>query len=292
MKKKKTSWFLVPLFASGIILGLAYIRDPQEVQKFLKVLFRSPNSETIETLKTPSVEPTPEAELTSQAAINAKRNAEVFREIYEVIFAKEPKDRGEFGNWVDTLNQGASLEGVYNGLVYSKEYRRLETIGDSASAEALRVFGEELALLEVELPNPTRFVRESGSSELVPAPAPAPSTVSMVQPTPEPTPAMLAEGYSKQFIGASIYTLKRVLGAEALKIVSSKSEYREKQAFWYSKWVARIARKNVDFGLVLRNKPDEALHFKWAVENSEDRLKWEVLNRLHRVLNEANKPKH
>jgi hypothetical protein len=115
------------------------------------------------------------------------------------------------------------------------------------------------------------------------------------QPSPDPssapTPRVLAAKYLTQFIGASIFTLKRVAGDEALKVIGSKSQFREKLAMWYSKWVVRIAQRNVDFGISLRNKSDEAFHYKWAVESPEDRVKWEVLNRLHRVLNDANKQK-
>ena len=50
-----------------------------------------------------------------------------------------------------------------------------------------------------------------------------------------------------------------------------------------------MAQRNVNYGIALRNKADEAFHYKWAVENAGDPVKWEVLNRLHRVLNEANK---
>jgi hypothetical protein len=93
------------------------------------------------------------------------------------------------------------------------------------------------------------------------------------------------------FVGASIFTLKRVLGDEAIKVMAAKAEYKEKFALWYSKWVVHMASRNVDFGIGLRNKPDEAFHYKWAVEASPEKLKWEVLNRLHRVLNEANRQK-
>jgi hypothetical protein len=110
-------------------------------------------------------------------------------------------------------------------------------------------------------------------------------------PIPKPDPKVLSEQYTKQFIGASIYTLKRVLGDEALKLINTKIQLREKLALWYSKWVCRVAQRNVDFGVALRNKPDEAFHFKWVMESQDDRVKWEVLNRLHRILNEANRQK-
>jgi hypothetical protein len=244
-------------------------------------------------------------EYSSAAAKNAKANAEIFHEIFQCIFMREPKDRSEFGNWVDTLNQGASLEGVYNGLTHSSEYRKLEALHTGASAEAVRVFAEELAWLESELPIPTQFDSTSASplpvignpdavdgQEISFPQKLANPNLASPGPSPKVDLKVLAEGYLRQFIGASIFTLKRVLGEEALRVVAAKSQYKEKLAIWYSRWVVRIAQqRKVDFGIPLRNKPDEAFHFKWVVEGNEDRVKWEVLNRLHRILNEANRQK-
>ena len=79
--------------------------------------------------------------------------------------------------------------------------------------------------------------------------------------------------------------------ARPMTLMTVKKEYPEKMALWYSRWVVHMASRNVDFGVALRNKPDEAFHYKWALTAAEDRLKWEVLNRVHRVLNEANRQK-
>ena len=257
----------------------------------------APNS-----VASPSSVPSSEAsneEFSSQAAKNAKSNAEILKEVLLVVFMREPKDRGEFGNWVDTLNQGASLEGVYNGLTHSSDYRKLEFSSSAASISALKIFGEELAVLELELPVATEFDSNSAS------PLPTLGTVDPVSQTdvvefgktekaiasPGPNQSMpvLAEKYSKQFAGASIYILKRVISDEALKVIAAKNQYREKLATWYSKWAVRMVQRNVDFGISLRNKADESFHYKWAVATSVDRIQWEVINRLQRVLNEANK---
>ncbi len=216
------------------------------------------------------------AEGLSSVAKKSKANSEIFHEMFVVVFMREPKDRSEFGNWVDTLNQGASLEGVYNGLTHSEDYRRLEKTSPKASEKAVKAFREEITLLEIELSIPTQL---------------------------------------ENFGLASLFTLKRVLSDEALKVLAAKNNVnkaalavngavvpaanpssakneespRVKLAGWYSKWAVHMAQKNVDFGVALRNKPDEAFHFKWATEVSEDQIVWEVLNRLHRILNEANK---
>jgi hypothetical protein len=238
-------------------------------------------------------------EAISDPAKTAKANAELLRELLQVVFMREPRDRAEFGNWADTLNQGASLEGVYNGMTHSAEYRKLEAVNAGASPEALKVFGQELAYLEIELPVPTPF--DSRSASPLPVLGDMSSGVSGDQRVIEfqkpaavetkPDLALMADKYSKLFVGASIFTLKRVISDEALKVVGTKTEYREKLAIWYSRWAVRLTQRNVDFGVSLRNKADEAFHFKWALQNPEDRIKWEILNRLHRLLNEANKEK-
>lgn len=258
----------------------------------------------VQTQPSPSPVPSPEVltegEFTSVAARNAKANSELFHEMFSVVFMREPKDRSEFGNWVDTLNQGASLEGVHNGLIRADEYRKLEHNGTTASVEALKVFSEELAVLENELPTPTDFDPLSSAPSPavgVPVPIPSPSrdTIDAPIPVPEVSPEVkiqnLSTKYSKLFVGSSIFVLKRILADEALRVISSKVAFREKEAFWYSKWVVHMAARKVDFGVSLRNNPDDAFHYKWAMASSTDRISWEVLNRLHRVLNEANRQK-
>ena len=253
-------------------------------------------------LATPEASPSPIPSATPtevSAAQNSKVNAELFQEMVRVVYLREPDDRGQFGNWVDTLNQGASLEGVHNGLVRSSEYRDLESNNKAASVEALKVFASELAILEVELPSPTRFdtLTAAPLPPLEKPSGPSPDSIDSVRASPTPTVDQtaqikkLTDLYMKTFVGNSIFTLKRVLTEEAIKVMDTKNEFKEKLALWYSKWVVRIAERNVDFGISLRNKPDEAFHYKWAIGNQEDRMKWEVLNRLHRVLNEANRQK-
>jgi hypothetical protein len=244
------------LFLSFLFFGLLSACDFQKVQKdFLSYL-----PFTITWKKDQTSPKKSEAEDSEK---DFQRSAEIFREMYTVVYIEEPKDRSDFVRWANALNQGASLEGVYNGLVHSTNYQRLEALPSSASPGALKVFGEEFAFL----------VQEHQAA------------------SPAPTLQTLSEGASKQYVGASIYTLKRVLGDEALLLVASKNEFRERLAFWYSKWVVRMTQRNIDFGLALRNKPDEAFHYKWALNTSEDRIKWEILNRLHRVLNEVNQQK-
>lgn len=241
----------------------------------------------------PSEAPNPVAEdFSSQNARNAKSNAELLHEVFVVVFIREPKDRGEFGSLVDSMNQGASIEGMYNGFTHSSDYRRLELANAGASPEALQAFGEELAILEAELPTPVEF-----DAQAAPVDKPHADGVNVIEYGKAPQSGTrvdikaLSDKYTKQFVGASIYTLKRILGDEALRVITVKKEYPEKLALWYSKWVVHMAARGVDYGIALRNKPDEQFHYKWALSAGEDRVKWEVLNRVHRLLNEANRQK-
>lgn len=254
----------------------------------------------------PSASASPEPqELGSTRARDAKANAELLHEVYTVVLGREPKDRSEFGSLVDSMNQGASLEGMYNGFVHSMDYRRLESSGRGASPIALRAFGEELAVFEAELPSPIEYdlqgapvppsladgvtVIEYGKPGV---PAAGSSAVPSVRPSLGPQAlAALAEKYSRQFVGTSIFTLKRLIGEEALRVIVHKREYPEKLALWYSQWVVHMTARQVDFGIPQRNQADEGFHYKWALSAGEDRIVWEVLNRVHRTLNEANRPK-
>jgi len=197
--------------------------------------------------------PSPGSDLQSETAKNAAANAELFKEMYSIVLRQDPKDRAEFGNWVDTLNQGASLEGVYHGLVHSKNFQKLEETSRPASARAMTAFREEWS----------RLSAEGGSVNS--------------------TPPISAR--------ASIYTLKKELGERALQRVNALSPQQNELAQWYGKWAVQMCQRSIDFGVSLRNRADAGFHTQWAKTSSEDRLKWEVLNRLHRVLNEMEQRK-
>ena len=249
-------------------------------------------------------------QFSSKAAQQAKINSELLHEMFQVVLMREPKDRGEFGDLVDSMNQGASLEGIYNGFTHSSAYRRLEAANAGGSPEALKIFSEELAMIEAELPERTEFAANAAQPLPMPVdpgadPAARSAGVITFDKRPSPSPVAdargaqgvkvsvqsLQEAYAKNFAGASIYTIKRTLGDEALKLVQAKAANKQLLADWYSKWVVRMCSKNVNFGIPQRNTPDEQFHKTWAIAASEDQLRWEVLNRVHRLLNEANQQK-
>jgi hypothetical protein len=282
---------VIPVLALGLALGLSGC-DLDSVTSWV--------GDGIGNLLKSGAEPSPGASREappSPAASVAQANAELLAEMFRVVFAKEPQSASEkatFFSLVGALNQGASLEGIYNGLTHSADYRKLEREKKAASPAVLNRFTELLARIEAELPEPTAFT--VAAAQPLPAPvqpvfregAQDPAT----PPSPPETPAkvdrtaLIAE-YTQLFVGAPLLTLKRVLGDEALKLVASKSAYPEKLALWYSKWAVQMAGEGVDFGLPLRSSTEEHFHYRWALKAPEDRVKWEVLNRLHRILNAA-----
>ncbi len=240
-----------------------------------------------------------------------RRNSEILQEIYRVVWVVDPPSPTEFGSWLNSINQGASFEGVYNAFTHSQVQRRFESDSRStASPAALGAFALQLARLLVEMPEMPEFtprdarplatmdpldegapedgsqaLGKPGKMEFAPlADRPGPGAGRPARPSPE----MLATSLAARFNGASIYTLKRVLGDWALKHMARlREESPERLWSWYAEYATQSAALKVDFGLRLRNDTDRSFHRSWAEKSSDDLIRWEVLNRLHRVLNAA-----
>jgi len=244
--------------------------------------------------KTDMPSPAPTAKPENAEAI-LKANAELLMEMMEVTYvAKDALDVNQYKSLLSSLNQGASLEGIYRGLVMSSRYRVLESKGRAASPLAIKFFALEMADLQMTMRHPTQFNRETAKDfptidfpeggDSVNADEAAPSEVQ-----PQALSRMeLTESILQKFIGATTYTLKRVLAEEAMKKMEEMSASRGDLAHWYSALVVHLTEANVDFGLPLRNEPNSGFHFKFAQTVSYDRVLWEVLNRYHRVLNSMN----
>lgn len=227
----------------------------------------------------------------------AQVHAELLSEMYQVVFLSQPQDRARFGSFVDSLNQGASFEGIYNGFVHSSGYRSLEEKFPGSSLQALSFFVDEILKIQSEMKQPTEFNEASA--------LPLARPVEMVEDTGAVQGVGEALNFGKKksskaikedarqrltriFKKSSVYTLKRVLGDEALQLILEKQADREKLASWYGLNAARWAEMKVDFGLSQRNQADARFHRDWAMTAEVDRLSWEVLNRLHRLVNAKN----
>jgi hypothetical protein len=245
----------------------------------------------------PGASPSPAADDPSEQVRLARANGELLQEMVRVVTLRPPGDRAAFGTLVDTLNQGASVEGIYNGFTHSADYRELERSSPAAAPSAVIAFADELAWLEAELPEPTAFTEAARlplAMAVEPtAENPAADDAPAPRPSRRPARAELLKEYARLFRGASVFTLKRVLGDEALRVIEEKRRAPGALAKWYGGFAGRLAERKVDFGLALRNRPDEKFHYEWAKARlaeprGADQLTWETLNRLHRVLNSAN----
>jgi len=230
----------------------------------------------------------------------AKENQELLAEMIRVSFDRdEAEDLTDFEALSRTLNQGASLEGIYRGITMGSRYRALESNAQAASPTVLKVFATEMAELQDSMRNPTHFdpksakeapridYPEEGVPGATPAALPSPSPESILPQRVDKKEAF--QNLIKIFIGASPYTLKRVLGEEAIKKFEESKDDPSEIPRWYADLAVRLAQTNVDFGLELRKKNDFQFHRRFAQKMAMDRVKWEVLNRYHRYLNSVGK---
>ena len=223
----------------------------------------------------------------------AKANSELLSEMMKVVFHDDKiQDKSEFGGLTHSLNQGASLEGVYHGVVMGSRYRGLEASAKAASPRVLKVFVLEMVELQSSMRDPTEFqVEDARKAPTIEYPDGSSATPQFgkkkesQEVTQKKDKNVLASELLQTFIGASEYTLKRVLADEALKKLDELKDSPAELAQWYAQFVLRMCDTHVDFGLELRNKPDFDFHFKFARKMAPDRVKWEVLNRYHRYLN-------
>ena len=175
-------------------------------------------------------------------------------EMQEQIFSKPARPSKEVDGWANVLSQRGSIEGVYHGFVLSSEYGELEK--GRADIKVLRFFSQEMAALDH--PN------LNDSAEQVVA---------------------ARSKYAQENSAQSLFALKRILGERVLQESVARKADKERLAGWYASFAARWAKHGVSFGMAQRNKEDEAFHYRWAQENNLGMIQWELLNRVHRVMN-------
>jgi hypothetical protein len=224
----------------------------------------------------------------------AKANSELLGEMVRVVFNQEKvEDQVDFAGLVQSLNQGASLEGVYRGLVMGARYRGLESKSQGASPAEVKVFAVEMSELQMIMRNPTRFTMDSKKVPEIEYPdeeggsfrPSASSGAEEVEVKREK--GAIQQDLIRKFVGASLFTLKRTLGEEALRKFDESKEDPAGIAQWYAALAVRLVQQGVDGGLQLRNSADFRLHSEFAGRMSQDRVRWEVLNRYHRYLNDV-----
>jgi hypothetical protein len=225
----------------------------------------------------------------------AKANLELLSEIMKVVFnEKEVEDKSNFGELAHSLNQGASLEGIYRGIIMGSRYRGMEAKSKAASPTVLKAFAHEMAEIQTDMKDPTVFTQEARKIPSIEFPdentagGDIPTAAANSQDiTQKKDKKEIMNSLLQMFIGASPYTLKRVLGEEALKKMDEMKDSPGEMAQWYAKTTTQLCESKIDFGLAQRNLTDFDFHFKFAQKMAPDRVKWEVLNRYHRYLNAA-----
>jgi hypothetical protein len=302
-------------FAIGLLLSAFLLGGCQKVSVWMTRATQKPTQKASSKSRAiqpeSSASPSPGGEEAAERSLLAQRNAELLQEIYRVVLVMNPSSPAAFGNWLDSMNQGATLEGVYNGFTRSDFQRSLESDPKTtADPKVIGVFSQELAELLLEFPvvpnlesadsKPFQSIEPpgmadlkkssdgvvySGSTEESFKPFAKPSDAA---PVPRPEPAVLRGRVGALFPGSSIFTMKRVLGEWGLRVLALRlEESSERMRDWYADFAARASKKGVDFGLGLRNESSREFHRKWAEQASDDQIRWEVLNRLHRILNAA-----
>lgn len=176
------------------------------------------------------------------------------KEMQEQILGRAASDNAQINNWAGVLAQHGSLEGVYHGFVLSVEYQALEQ--GRADLKALRFFAASMAALDFPL-----------------------------LPDSDPKVTEASERYAKDHMADSLFTLKRLLGERVLEASVKEKADAERLANWYAPLAAKWSRIGIPLGQAQRMRPEETFHFRWATENNLGLVQWELLNRVHRIMN-------
>ena len=224
---------------------------------------------------------------TSEKETHAK--GEIFQEMIQDVFETKLKDQEVYESYLGSFSQGASLEGVYNGLTHSAQYRELEKKSPLANPATLQFFSEQMSFIQKQIKTPI----ELSSTMAHPL-----AEVSYPTGQEDALPVIPVEKKSRLkskvddvaeisalFKNSSFLTLKRILGDAVIRLFNESAEDPLILSKLYGEWSAELAGKNVDFGLELRNQPNPEFHTTWAKANPLDRVLWETLNRIHRVMN-------
>ena len=312
----KHSVVIISLMLAPVLSACDPQEDLNQVVKQTKAFLY----QTFPNLKPPASVPTPANEKKEDAAPKAetsaemaKANSELLSEMMKVTFnVKEVDDKSNFGELAHTLNQGASLEGIYRGIVVGSKYRGLEAKSQASSPTVLKAFAIQMADLQDDMQEPTEFGKENAKGVSIDFPEGVqddgtPDNVNFSSPSPgasvTPTPVSAIPPVHSQdlkqkrdkkavvtklletFIGASPYTLKRVFADEVMRKMDEVKDSPGEMAQWYGKFTLAMIATGVDFGLQQRNESNFDFHFRFAQNMAQDRVRWELINRCHRFLN-------
>ena len=176
-------------------------------------------------------------------------------EMYEQVMIERPKNSKDLDGWINIFAQGASVEGVYHGLILSTSYAAKET--GTTTISVLRWYSQELEFMDALSSQMDKKVKLQSAGQ-----------------------------YVKEKSDASFFTLKKEFGERILREIELRKNNRKELSKWFATLASRWAKLEIDFGLTERNKREFDFHEDWAMENSVGLLQWEILNRVHRIMNQ------
>ena len=277
---------LASIWIPGVTIFMAGCSSSDDAIKFFNANIGSKIGLKLQTTENKPHDATMTEKTEDPSSTHREMNAEIIKEMFKVVLNRELRSDEELAKYMNVMDQGGHFEGIYNGLVYSTEYKSDEK--GVATVNALKMYADLMAQitldqkfdpLKIQKPDITPDVPTSTNSDLAPPQPSAEERLSQVK---------LNE---RDGITKSLYVLKRRLGEETLKTIDLKKEYKEKLATWYGRFTVFLNKKGVDFGVPQRNRADENYHYKFALESDEDRLKWECLNRIHMLMETQNQAK-
>lgn len=230
-----------------------------------------------------------------------KAQSEILSEMHKVVLKAPLKDRKKYAGLLGALEEGASLEGIYRGFVSTPEYRELEKRGPRASGDVFERFVTLLMDAQLSLPEARILMPQDGD------PPKRLGYQHLVNPKRGTNEGTLLKAhlelyrkalksarsgnaqkldalYREIFSRSSIYTLKRILSDEVLRLMDSMKNHPIRMAEWYSNFAVTSTAYQIDFALEPRNSAEADMHRKWALKAEYEQVVWEVLNRIHRLL--------
>lgn len=243
------------------------------------------------------------APVVSSSPHDAQALSQIYNEMIEVVFEQSPQNKSDFFEKVGALTQGATLEGLFNGLTHSAFYRSYESQSSVVTPKELQFFANEFAEIQLSLKEPVE-ISESLRNPMGDVQFP---TGEEKSDSDSGVSAMITiAGKSKQALALEFQTffqqsrhavLKRVLSDAMMQKIDESIKNPKDFEAWYGAFCQRYAHLGVDFGLKLRNQNNPEFHVQWlqglnrmwGADTARDRVVWEVLNRVHRVMNSYQK---
>jgi hypothetical protein len=234
-----------------LFLGLSSCRDKDVT---------TGDGERLEDLSFPVIpevsdDPTKISSLQKVAPISPKRTKGAYfslvHELYRVLLERPPQTQ-EAEAWINTLSQGAALEGVYRGIVLGSDYQKRSQGGVNKISELKPVEGEWLIFFS------EKFLARRMSFEDI-----------------------------KKF---NKFKLRQEFADRALEVMDAFGS-KEELARWYAFFSVEVAKRAPKLFRegTLRTLLDLQKHYSWAQRMPEQDIKFEFLVKFYSLANHSSK---